>query len=99
MDRGASVSLDKKDGVKFSLKKDTLNLSVNNTNSGDGKETLAVKFEHDLEISFNSRYLIDIASQLDGEKVEIYLNDSGSPALLKDPGDFNSIFVVMPMKG
>ena len=99
VDRVASVSLDKKDGVKFSLEKDTLNLSVNNTNSGDGKETLSVKFEHDLEISFNSRYLIDIASQLDGEKVEIYFNDSGSPALIKDPSDFNSIFVIMPMKG
>ena len=99
VDRVASVSLDKKDGVKFSLTKDTLNLSVNNTNSGDGKETLNVKFENDLEISFNSRYLIDVASQLDGEKIEIYFNDTGSPALIKDPGDFDSIYVVMPMKG
>ena len=99
VDRVASVSLDKKDGVKFNLTKDTLNLSVNNTNSGDGKETLNVKFDHDLEISFNSRYLIDVASQLDGEKIEIFFNDTGSPALIKDPGDFDSIFVVMPMKG
>ena len=99
VDRVASVSLDKKDGVKFNLTKDILNLSVNNTNSGDGKETLAVKFDHDLEISFNSRYLIDIASQLDGEKIELFFNDTGSPALVKDPGDFDSIFVVMPMKG
>ena len=99
VDRVASVSLDKKDGVKFNLLKDKLDLSVNNSNSGDGKETLSVKFDHDLEISFNSKYLIDIASQLDGERVEIFLNDSGSPALIKDPGDFDSIFVVMPMKG
>ncbi len=99
VDRVASVSLDKKDGVKFNLSKDTLDLSVNNTNSGDGKETLGVKFEHDLEISFNSRYLIDVASQLDGERIEIFFNDTGSPALIKDPGDFDSIFVVMPMKG
>ena len=99
VDRVASVSLDKKDGVKFSLSKDTLDLSVNNTNSGDGKETLTVKFDHDLEISFNSRYLIDVASQLDGDRVEIFFNDTGSPALIKDPGDFDSIFVVMPMKG
>ena len=41
VDRVASVSLDKKDGVKFNLKNDTLNLSVNNTNSGDGKETIS----------------------------------------------------------
>ena len=99
VDRVASVSLDKKDGVKFNLTKNALNLSVNNANSGDGKETLTAKFEHDLEISFNSRYLIDVASQIDGEKIEIFFNDSGSPALIKDPGDFDSIFVVMPMKG
>ncbi len=99
VDRVASVSLDKKDGVKFSLTKDTLNLSVNNTNSGDGKESLSVNFDNELEISFNSRYLIDVASQIDGEKVELYFNDTGSPVLIKDPGDFDSIFVVMPMKG
>ena len=99
VDRVASVSLDKKDGVKFNLSKDTLNLSVNNTNSGDGKETLSVKFDHDLEISFNSRYLIDVASQIDGNTIDIFFNDTASPALIKDPGDFDSIFVVMPMKG
>ena len=99
VDRVASVSLDKKDGVKFDLSKDTLNLSVNNTNSGDGKETLNVKFDHELQISFNSKYLIDVASQIDGKLIEIFFNDTGSPALIKDPGDFDSIFVVMPMKG
>ena len=99
VDRVASVSLDKKDGVKFNLSKDVLNLTVNNTNSGDGNENLSVKFDHELEISFNSRYLIDVASQLDGEKIEIFFNDTGSPALIKDPGDFDSIYVVMPMKG
>ena len=99
VDRVASVSLDKKDGVKFNLTKNTLDLSVNNTNSGDGKETLNVNFDHELEISFNSRYLIDVASQLEGDKIELFLNNTSSPALIKDPSDFDSIFVVMPMKG
>ena len=53
----------------------------------------------DLDISFNSRYLLDIASQLNGDNIEIYLKDTGSPALIKDPADFDSIYVVMPMKG
>ncbi len=99
VDRVASVSLDKKDGVKFNLSKNNLDLSVNNTNSGDGKESLTVKFDHELDISFNSRYLIDVASQLDGDSIEIYLKDTGSPALIRDPADFDSIYVVMPMKG
>ena len=99
VDRVASVSLDKKDGVKFNMTKDLLNLSVNNTSSGDGAESLNVKFDHELDISFNSRYLIDVASQMDGENIEIFFKDTGSPALIKDPGDFDSIYVVMPMKG
>ena len=85
--------------MKFNLTKDKLNLSVNNANSGDGKESLNVKFDEELDISFNSRYLLDVASQLEGDKIEIFLNDTGSPALIKDPSDFDSIFVVMPMKG
>jgi len=40
-----------------------------------------------------------VASQIDGSTIELFLNDTGSPALIKDPGDFDSIFVVMPMKG
>ena len=99
VDRVASVSSDKKDGVRLKISKDKLDLSVNNANSGDGKESLSVKFDHDLDISFNSKYLIDVSSQLEGENIEIYLNDTASPALIKDPGDFDSIYVIMPMKG
>ncbi len=99
VDRVASVSLDKKDGLRMSLSNSNLDLSVNNSNSGDGKESLAVKFEHELDISFNPRYLIDVASNMDGNKIEIYLKESGSPALIKDPSDFDSIYVIMPMKG
>ena len=99
VDRVASVSLDKKDGLRMNLINNSLNLSVNNSNSGDGKETLAVKFDHEIDISFNPRYLIDVASNIDGNKIEIYLKESGSPALIKDPSDFDSIYVIMPMKG
>jgi len=98
VDRVASVSTDKKEGVKFQLLKNILKLSVNNPNSGDGSETLEVKFDHELNISFNSKYLIDVASQINGEKIIFYLNETGSPALIKDPVDKDSIFVIMPMK-
>ena len=99
VDRVASVSLDKKDGLKMNLINNNLNLSVNNSDSGDGKESLSVKFDHELDISFNPRYLLDVASNMDGNKIEIYLKESGSPALIKDPSDFDSIYVIMPMKG
>ena len=98
VDRVASVSADKKEGVKFQLLKNVLKLSVNNPNSGDGNETLEVEFDHELNISFNSKYLIDVASQINGEKIIFYLSETGSPALIKDPVDKDSIYIIMPMK-
>ena len=98
VERVASVSTDGKEGVKFQLLKNILKLSVNNPNSGDGSESLKVNFDHELDISFNSKYLIDVASQINGEQIIFYLNEIGSPALIKDPADKDSIFVIMPMK-
>ena len=70
--------MEEKENIKsqiFNLTKDTLNLSVNNANSGDGKESLNVKFDHDLEISFNSRYLIDVAFQQETNFFHLILQD------------------------
>ena len=79
--------------------KNSLQLSVNSPNSGEGVENIEVKFNSDdLGISFNSRYLIDIASQIESDSININLKDTGSPVLIKDMSDKNSFHVVMPMK-
>jgi DNA polymerase-3 subunit beta len=51
-----------------------------------------------MDISFNSRYLIDIASQIENDLIIINLKDAASPVLIKDMSDKNSFHVVMPMK-
>jgi DNA polymerase-3 subunit beta len=74
-------------------------LSVNNPNSGEGVESIDAKFNsNDLNISFNSRYLTDITSQIESESITLYLKDPGSPVLIRDSTDKNSFHVVMPMK-
>ena len=81
------------------ISKNLLQLSVNNPNSGDGKEDININFDsNDLEISFNSRYLIDIASQIESESIVISFKDAASPVLIRDLSDKNSFHVVMPMK-
>ena len=52
----------------------------------------------DLEIGFNARYLIDIASQIDGDSIEFALSDSAAPSLIRTPGDDANLFVLMPMR-
>ena len=99
IERVASVSLDRKEGVKLLVNKDNVQLSVNSANSGEGNEKIQAKFSSDnLNISFNSKYLTDIASEIDNKDLKINLKDSVSPVLIEDISDKNSYYVIMPMK-
>ncbi len=99
IERVITVSIDRKEGVKLTLAKDNLQLFVNSSSSGEGKEALKVNYtSEDLTISFNSRYLLDIASEIEDEKLTMNLNDAVSPVLIQDNKDKQSYFVIMPMK-
>ena len=99
IERVTTVSLDRKEGLKLAISKDFLILSVNSPNSGEGSENINVKFNStDMSISFNSRYLIDIVSQIENNLIIVNLKDASSPVLIKDLSDKNSFHVVMPMK-
>jgi len=99
IERVIAVSSDRKEGLKMNITKDAVQLSVNNPSSGEGIENINAKFNsNDLNISFNSRYLTDIVSQIENEAIVINLKDAGSPVLISDLSDKNSFHVVMPMK-
>ena len=99
IERVASVSLDRKEGVKLFLNKDNVQLSVNSANSGEGNEKIKADFSSEnLNISFNSKYLIDIASEVEDKNIKMNLKDSVSPVLIEDASDKNSYYVIMPMK-
>ena len=99
IERVASVSMDRKEGVKLIINKDNVQLSVNSANSGDGNEKIEANFSSEnLNISFNSKYLIDIASEVEDKNLKMNLKDSVSPVLIEDASDKNSYYVIMPMK-
>ena len=99
IERVISVSLDRKEGVKLNIEKEKLKLFVNSANSGEGTENIKANFsDNSLNISFNSKYLVDIASEIEDKNISISFKDSGSPALIEDNSDKNSYYVIMPMK-
>jgi len=99
IERVASVSLDKKEGVKLVINNDNVQLSVNSANSGEGNEKIKANFSSEnLTISFNSKYLVDIASEVEDQNLKMNLKDSVSPVLIEDASDKNSYYVIMPMK-
>lgn len=99
IDRVSTISSDKSKAVKFLLKDGALTLTVINPDAGTAIETTPVNYDHEeLEIGFNARYLLDIASQIDGSDMLFALEGSGSPALINDSDDMQATYVLMPMR-
>src|SRR6185436_5788955 len=74
VDRVSTVSSERGRAVKLSLSGGKLILSVTNPDSGSATEELEVEYDADpIDIGFNSRYLLDIAAQLDGEAAVLRL--------------------------
>jgi DNA polymerase-3 subunit beta len=99
VDRVATVSSERSRAVKLSLDEDRLVLSVNAPDSGAAEEELVVAYGDDrLEIGFNAKYLLEIASQVDRENAVFLFNSSGDPTLMREGNDMSAVYVVMPMR-
>ncbi|WP_128254892.1 DNA polymerase III subunit beta [Falsirhodobacter deserti] len=99
VDRVATVSSERSRAVKLSMDDDRLVLSVNAPDSGAAEEELAVAYSDEkLEIGFNAKYLLEIASQVDRENAVFLFNSSGDPTLMREGNDASAVYVVMPMR-
>ena len=99
VDRVATVSSERSRAVKLQLDEDRLVLSVNAPDSGAAEEELAVAYgDERLEIGFNAKYLLEIASQVDRENAVFLFNSSGDPTLMREGNDTSAVYVVMPMR-
>ncbi|MEO1109418.1 MAG: DNA polymerase III subunit beta [Pseudomonadota bacterium] len=99
VDRVATVSSERSRAVKLQLDGDKLILSVNAPDSGAAEEELAVAYgDERLEIGFNAKYLLEIASQVDRENAVFMFNSAGDPTLMREGNDQSAVYVVMPMR-
>jgi DNA polymerase-3 subunit beta len=99
VDRVSTVASERGRAVKLALSAGKLVLSVTNPDSGSATEELEVGYDAEpLDIGFNSRYLLDIAGQLDGDVAVLKLADPGSPTLIADKEGNGALYVLMPMR-
>lgn len=99
VDRVATVSSERSRAVKLALDEDRLILSVNSPDSGAAEEELAVAYgDERLEIGFNAKYLLEIASQVDRENAVFLFNSAADPTLMREGNDTSAVYVVMPMR-
>jgi DNA polymerase-3 subunit beta len=99
VDRVSTISSERGRAVKLSIADGQLTLTVNNPDSGSATEELAADYSSDpIEIGFNARYLLDVSGQLSGGDARFMLADAGSPTLIQDTADENTLYVLMPMR-
>jgi len=99
VDRVSTISSEKSRAVKLSLEEGQLTLTANAPESGTAEEQLEVEYGgQDMEIGFNSRYLMEVAQQVSGEVMAFAMADSASPTLVQDPQDPAALYVLMPMR-
>jgi DNA polymerase-3 subunit beta len=99
VDRVSTIASERGRAVKLAIGPDKLVLSVNNPEGGSATEEIGVEYgSAPLEIGFNARYLLDIASQLEGDHARFMLADPGSPTMVKDVSDESALYVLMPMR-
>lgn len=83
--------------IKFSIKEDFIEIS-SRSDEGNILESINIEKEGaDLDIGFNSKYLIEGLKIYDGENVKFEMNTSVSPCLMKEEEE-KTIYLILPVR-
>ncbi|WP_404336341.1 DNA polymerase III subunit beta [Sphingomonas sp. MMS12-HWE2-04] len=99
VDRVSTIATEKTRAVKMALDRDKVILSVTSPENGAAAEEVPGDYAAmPFEIGFNSRYLMDILGQIEGDLVEVHLADAAAPTLIRENDSSPALYVLMPMR-
>ncbi|MES2753342.1 MAG: DNA polymerase III subunit beta [Pseudomonadota bacterium] len=99
VDRVSTIATEKTRAVKMALDRDKITLSVTSPENGTAAEEVPGDYAAaGFEIGFNSRYLLDILGQLEGDTIEVHLADAAAPTLIRENDKSPALYVLMPMR-
>ncbi|PLX88872.1 MAG: DNA polymerase III subunit beta [Desulfuromonas sp.] len=97
--RVSTISSDKTKGIKINLKHNLLKIYSSNPDLGDANESIDVDYSgSEIDMGFNSKYLIDFLQTVEEENICLYLKDNLSPGILEQEINNNYYCVIMPMR-
>ena len=86
-------------GVRIDIENNKIIISSENPEQEQAVEDIDIDDTNvKLSIGFNVSYLIDAVNACSGELVTLGVNDENTSALITDPSDPNTKYVVMPMR-
>lgn len=99
--RVSLFSTERSKGIKFFIKKSEINLFSSNPEIGEARDNVEVDYGgEDLEIGFNSQYILDFLSTIRAERVRFEMKDNNSSILMRPEveEEIKYIYILMPMK-
>lgn len=94
-----SVVAERTRAIKLIADRNHVVLTTSSPDMGSALEEVEAVYENEaLEVGYNFRYLLDILSEIKGEKVQVTFSDSSSPSVIHDTSDASAIYVLMPMR-
>jgi DNA polymerase-3 subunit beta len=99
LQRTAILSNEKYRGIRLVIRDSGVVLQAHNPEQEEAEEELNVEYSgEDIEIGFNVNYLLDALGAVEGDSVTVSVQDSNSSCLIRQPGNEDCTFVVMPMR-
>jgi len=99
VDRVSTIANEKSPSIKFKLLKNLINLSSINNENSTATEDIETNYDgNEIEIGFNSKYIMDILDNLEGEEIKISFNDNSTPIIAQEQSSSNITYVLMPMR-
>jgi len=99
VDRVTAIASEKTRAVKLSLDRDRVTLSVTSPENGTASEDVPAEYSAaGFDVGFNSRYLMDILQQIEGDMVDVHMADAAAPTLIRESDTSQALYVLMPMR-
>jgi DNA polymerase-3 subunit beta len=99
LQRTAILSNEKYRGIRLVIRKGSVTLQAHNPEQEEAEEEVEVSYDgEDIEIGFNVSYLQDALGAIDSDEVSLSVVDGNSSCLMREPGNEDCKYVVMPMR-
>ena len=99
VDRVSTITNDKSPVIKFKLLNNIMNMTSINNENGTATEDIVTNYSGDnIEIGFNSKYILELINNLEDENIILHFKDSSSPVTATEASNPKLIYVLMPMR-
>jgi DNA polymerase-3 subunit beta len=96
------ASLMAKDGntnlIRLDLQQDNL-IITSNSQLGKVREEISIKLQgEDIQIAFNSKYLLDVLKNVEADEVIVKMTSGISPCVIEEKNNENAKYLVLPVR-